>query len=387
VTTPETWGTDVFGTGTALSFNTNNEILTILPDTTLSSSTGSGVFSDEPGSDLINKGNLVGGFDGVFFGGSSNDTVTNALGGLILGGNGFETEGTGKETFNNFGTTIGTGLAGVWFEINATAIALNNHGLIAGHGEAINQNADGGGTINNFGVIRSVGEGIEVLTQTPGLVTVINNAHTGTIKGTMDAVHADQGRFILHNDGRVVGNVTDGSISNESDTVINHGNITGIVDLGGGNDLFNGAGGSSGGVNGGNGNDRLIGGAHGDKLDGGNGNDTLTGGGGADKFIFDTTPDSTTNFDTITDFKPAQHDKIDLSQGTYTALSTLGTLSAADFHIGTTAQTTNQHILYNPTNGFLFYDQDGSGAFYSPIHFATLTGHPNIHNTDFVVIA
>ena len=44
--------------------------------------------------------------------------------------------------------------------------------------------------------------------------------------------------------------------------LINTGTIRGPVDLGGGNDLFNGTGGTSGPVFGGDGNDRLIGGSH-----------------------------------------------------------------------------------------------------------------------------
>ena len=52
----------------------------------------------------------------------------------------------------------------------------------------------------------------------------------------------------------------------------------GKVQLGSGNDLFNGKGGTSGEVIGGAGNDRLIGGKGNDQLSGGAGNDTLTGG-------------------------------------------------------------------------------------------------------------
>ena len=62
------------------------------------------------------------------------------------------------------------------------------------------------------------------------------------------------------------------------------------------------------------GNDTLDGGAGNDLLIGGAGKDKLTGGAGADTFKFSSSADS--NFwdmDTITDFKHAQGDKIDLS--------------------------------------------------------------------------
>lgn len=64
------------------------------------------------------------------------------------------------------------------------------------------------------------------------------------------------------------------------------------------------------------GNDSLNGGAGKDVLIGGTGKDTMTGGKGADRFGFDSILDSKltkATRDTITDFKAAQGDKIDLS--------------------------------------------------------------------------
>ena len=64
-----------------------------------------------------------------------------------------------------------------------------------------------------------------------------------------------------------------------------------------------------------------------------------------------------------------------------------GKLGGGEFHVGTTASNPNQHILYNPNNGFLYYDQDGSGTTFAPIHFATIGNHAalqaaNIHLTN-----
>jgi len=61
-------------------------------------------------------------------------------------------------------------------------------------------------------------------------------------------------------------------------------------------------------LNGQNGNDMLDGGAGADRLDGGAGNDIYTGGAGADIFVIRDLGD----IDTITDFRRAQGDKIDL---------------------------------------------------------------------------
>jgi hypothetical protein len=70
------------------------------------------------------------------------------------------------------------------------------------------------------------------------------------------------------------------------------------------------------------------------------------------------------------------------------------TLDASQFHVGATALTPNEHILYMPGNGFLYYDQDGSGTTFAPIHFATIGNHwalqaANIHlsNVSFLVEA
>jgi hypothetical protein len=69
-------------------------------------------------------------------------------------------------------------------------------------------------------------------------------------------------------------------------------------------------------------------------------------------------------------------------------------LDASQFHIGAGALTPSQHILYTPGNGFLYYDQDGSGTTFAPIHFATIgdhaalqAAHIQLSNTSFLVEA
>jgi hypothetical protein len=59
-----------------------------------------------------------------------------------------------------------------------------------------------------------------------------------------------------------------------------------------------------------------------------------------------------------------------------------GTLAAAEFHIGAHATTASQYIIYNPSNGFLFYNpHDGT----SQAHFATIGAHLGLTNADFLV--
>ena len=68
-------------------------------------------------------------------------------------------------------------------------------------------------------------------------------------------------------------------------------------------------------IDGGDGNDTLAGDAGDDVLISGRGSDQLSGGFGADRFVFANVFDSGTGagFDTITDFKGAEGDRIDLS--------------------------------------------------------------------------
>lgn len=133
------------------------------------------------------------------------------------------------------------------------------------------------------------------------------------------------------------------------------------------------------------GNNMLSGMAGNDTLWGGLGNDTLCGGSGADVFKFDTTPNATTNLDTITDFNAAA-DSIGLENAIFTKLTATGSLASAYFKANTSgvAVDTNDYIVYNTTTGALYYDADGSGAG-AKVQFATLTGHPTITAADFIV--
>lgn len=82
-----------------------------------------------------------------------------------------------------------------------------------------------------------------------------------------------------------------------------------VVDLGGGNDRFNGGNGSDN-VSGNGGDDIITGGASSDRISGDAGNDTLTGGAGSDRFVLATG----TATDLITDFTDKE-DRIGLSAG------------------------------------------------------------------------
>jgi Ca2+-binding RTX toxin-like protein len=165
-------------------------------------------------------------------------------------------------------------------------------------------------------------------------------------------------------------------------TLQGSGNINGT-----GNSLNNTITGNSGNntLNGGTGNDTLEGAAGNDMLIGGAGNDVLTGGIGADAFVFNFAPNVTTNLDTITDFNVVD-DTIQLENSIFTALGlTTGTLSAANFVIGTAAADATDRIIYNSTTGALLYDSNGNVAGGS-VQIATLATGLAMTNNDFLII-
>ena len=104
----------------------------------------------------------------------------------------------------------------------------------------------------------------------------------------------------------------------------------------------------------------LNAGAGDDHLDGGLGSDNLTGGTGRDTFDFSTALGSG-NVDNITDFNAAE-DYIGLDLDIFTKLTTTGTLGASKFYQGSAAHDASDRIIYNPSNGNLYYDLDGNGS-------------------------
>lgn len=171
---------------------------------------------------------------------------------------------------------------------------------------------------------------------------------------------------------------------------------------GNGNDALYGSGGDDF-LYGESGADSLNGGAGIDWLTGNAGNDMLTGNAGADRFRYDTYRPFRSDdigVDSITDFNRVEGDKIVLSKATFTAVQSVGGTGFSlwnEFASVTTdaaAEASNAVIVYNNTNGKLFYNANGSaGGFYNPEssglvgggHFATLSNIPFLIGSDFIV--
>jgi Ca2+-binding RTX toxin-like protein len=135
-------------------------------------------------------------------------------------------------------------------------------------------------------------------------------------------------------------------------------------------------------LDGSGGDDQLIGGRGLDQLRGGPGSDTLTGNSGADKFDF-TTALGKSNVDNITDFAVGV-DLIRIDNAIFTGLAAKA-LPSGPFYTGAAAHDGNDHIIYNPANGKLFFDVDGTGAI-AQVRFATLDPGLALSAGDFFVI-
>ena len=131
-------------------------------------------------------------------------------------------------------------------------------------------------------------------------------------------------------------------------------------------------------------NNTITGNTGSNVLNGGTGDDTLTGEAGVDFFVFNTALNAATNVDTITDFT-VNVDKIRLENAIFAAVG--ADLTAGEFVANTTgtATTSTQNILYDTTDGRVFYDPDGNGA-QARVHFATLDPGLALDHLDFVVI-
>ena len=131
-------------------------------------------------------------------------------------------------------------------------------------------------------------------------------------------------------------------------------------------------------------NNTLTGGAGNDTLIGGAGTDVLSGGTGADAFLFDLTPTPGAT-DLIKDFISGL-DTIQLDGDIFMALAA-GSLADWQFVTGTAAVDTDDFIIYNSSNGILYYDGDGNGTG-SAVEIAMLgaTKHAPIHAADVVIV-
>ena len=146
-------------------------------------------------------------------------------------------------------------------------------------------------------------------------------------------------------------------------------------------------------IDGAAGNDTIYGGLdgnpfeHSEELSGGAGNDVLTGGNAPDTFIFDVSPGAT-NADVIANFV-GQSDKIGLDGNAHANSGASGNFAAGDARFWSstsgTAHDADDRVIYNTSNGQLWYDADGSGAGAAQL-IGTLGGAPTLVATDISIV-
>ncbi len=134
-------------------------------------------------------------------------------------------------------------------------------------------------------------------------------------------------------------------------------------------------------LKGGGGDDTLFGGRGHDRLNGHAGDDVMKGGKGADIFAFSADL-AVAGIDKIKDFAVGI-DTIRL-KGAIFDVGPPGALSDAVFHAGPAAADADDRIIYNPADGSLAYDDDGTGP-HAPIQFAELRPGLALTHADFLV--
>jgi len=156
--------------------------------------------------------------------------------------------------------------------------------------------------------------------------------------------------------------------------------VVGVVDGGAGDDVLLGSRGQDR-FAGGAGDDILKGYAGADVLDGGTGHNTLTGGSGADIFYLSVFASGTV--DRITDLIPGQDDIM----FNHTAFhdSHIGAFPAAELRIGPAAADASDRFIYDDTSGKLYFDPDGNGAHSQPL-IAVLAAGLALTASDFLFL-
>ena len=147
-----------------------------------------------------------------------------------------------------------------------------------------------------------------------------------------------------------------------------------------GDDVLNGFGNNDK-LNGREGNDTLRGDAGNDTLIGGSGYDVLDGGRGKDTFVFKADP--ATGHDTLLNFQ--RDERLQFKAKIFDALDK-GPLDASHFAVGSAATDADHRIIYDPGNGNLWYDSDGTGTQTAVLVAILPTGLDNLGAGNIFVI-
>lgn len=214
--------------------------------------------------------------------------------------------------------------------------------------------------------------GPDLLKGTSGADLIDGKKGNDTISGGSgnDTLKGGEGDDILNGDSG-----KDSLLGGDGNDTLKGGSSNDTLSGGAGKDLLQG----------GSGNDVLKGGDGKDTLSGGTGNDTLDGGASADQFRFDTAPSSKSNIDHIVNFTIGS-DKIALDDGIFAVGSSLSAGEFMSRASGHDASKAGHRVIYDRSNGELWYDDDGKGG-HAPIKFAVIDNKPaDLSVTDFLIV-
>jgi len=135
-------------------------------------------------------------------------------------------------------------------------------------------------------------------------------------------------------------------------------------------------------------NDSIIGSDAAEALTGGLGRDQIRGGKGPDAFVFETAGEfGKRNYDTITDFNPAEGDKVVISTESFTGITLIAFQSVNGKKAVKAASKGKSNLIYDSKSGMLYFDSNGKkNGWGDGGEFAKLLGAPDITKTDFVLI-
>lgn len=239
--------------------------------------------------------------------------------------------------------------------------------------------------------------------------TGADSLNGGTDADTMSG-EAGNDSYVVDNAGDVVIEASGGGLDKIQSSVNINMNAAGMRNVesltltgtaaiaGGGNALSNTIAGNNANnsLSGGEGSDRIFGHGGNDFIDAGfritnSGNDLVSGGLGFDSIqtgngfdrVLINTALGGNNIDLVQDFDPSS-DTFLLDDAIFTALAP-GVLPAAAFAIGAAAADDDDRIIYEATDGFLFYDPDGLGGT-AQTQFAGLPSQLTMTSADFFVV-
>jgi Ca2+-binding RTX toxin-like protein len=161
-------------------------------------------------------------------------------------------------------------------------------------------------------------------------------------------------------------------------SIITNGNAGGHIDGTSEADIIQGRGGDDE-IGGHGGNDKIDGGDGNDHMHGGEGNDKLTGGLGDDFFVFKEYGKA--DSDVIRDFDVQGTDLVALDHHVFRVFDRHESVGTA-FYVGPQALNKQDHLIYDPTSGKLYYDDDGSGGDKQQL-IAVFVDKPTLHASDF----